>query len=110
MAIGDNSAEPALLLLVLANETFNATDPVTVPVSRPHTLWLQNLAISIEVVALALSLTACSLRAHIRIITKNLGWGMWTLLDLPRNFIPFSKSSRLFNFRNQAINTDMFCR
>lgn len=75
------AAEPAtaLLLMGLAN-AINSTssDLTTDPAPVPRTLWLQNLAIGIEIFAAVLSVTICLLRAYIRIVTRNLGWGMST--------------------------------
>jgi hypothetical protein len=64
---------PALANAVTVSNS-SSTDPTTR--SEPHTLWLQNLAIAIEVLMIVLSTVVCSLRAFIRTKTKNLGWGM----------------------------------
>lgn len=75
VAIGDGSTGTAWAALALANALTNSTSADAAPPVEPKTLWLQNLAIAIEVLLLVFALVACSLRAYIRIRTKNLGWG-----------------------------------
>lgn len=80
VAIG-GSTGAAETLLALANAAASNSSLTGQTTRRePHTLWLQNLAIAIEVLAVVLSIVSCSLRAYIRTKTKNLGWGMLSLI------------------------------
>ena len=48
------------------------------PEHAPRTVWLQNLAIAVEIFMPAIALVFCVLRAYIRVKTRNLGWGELT--------------------------------
>ncbi|KAL1845113.1 hypothetical protein VTK73DRAFT_1097 [Phialemonium thermophilum] len=70
--IGNGVARASTLLAAAGNLTSSSQETTTYP--KPHTLWLQNIAIALEVIMPAISLIVCSLRAYIRFSTKYLGW------------------------------------
>jgi hypothetical protein len=47
---------------------------------EPKELWLQNLAIAIEIIFPAIALIVCILRGYIRIVSRSIGWGTPNLL------------------------------
>lgn len=62
-------------VLFVRTERSNITTEGQPGLPEPHT-WLQDFALAIEVIMPVIACVVVGLRAYIRTVTKNLGWGL----------------------------------